>query len=123
MQPLQMSDAQIEEALEAIGEQVVEWLRSYTGETRTGLRKGDPDRKAHPGKWADVRGPDAEGSLASSYGYRIEREGQNHVLVLYNDAEHAKWVERMDAYWVLEGVFGQSDVLTTIQHELLKHLT
>lgn len=48
-----LDNATVVRLLGEVGREDIEWLRSYTSETRPPLRSGDPRRRAHPGHWAD----------------------------------------------------------------------
>lgn len=116
-QPLTITEVQAEAMLHDVGGKLVAWLQSYTGETSPGLRKGDPPRPNHPGKWAD-----RTGELKSSYRYEVTRQGGILTLTIVNDAPHARWVDRMDGRWVLALLFETPDALSILQNALLKHL-
>lgn len=86
--------------LESVGRETIAFLRSLTEETRPALRVGQPNRRAHPGGWADVTS-----QLANSYDFTVTREGtRGVVLTLLNSAEHAAYLEARDGYFVLRGV-------------------
>lgn len=95
----QAAQDKAEMLLASVGIETIAYLRSFTSESRPPARKGEGPRPAHPGHWADVRG-----QLALSYGYRVERIGTVSRLVLFNDAEHAIYLEHMEGYFVLQGV-------------------
>jgi len=53
-QTVMPSRDEIEEALAHAGSEIVDFLQSLTNEMRPPLRKGGPERPAHPGGWANV---------------------------------------------------------------------
>lgn len=90
--------------VEAIGPEVVAYLRSHTSEMRpparipsTRTRTGP--RPAHPGHWADVTG-----QLAASYASDVQGDARSVTLTLSNSAEYAVHLERREGFWVLSGV-------------------
>lgn len=85
--------------LDAVGLQVIAYLRSLTNVMRPPVRSGEGPRPAHPGGWADVTS-----QLANSYGYEVNATAEATELVLFNTAEYAVHLENRDGYWVLSGV-------------------
>jgi hypothetical protein len=85
--------------LEAVGEAVVKYLRSLTGEMRPPARFGGGMRPAHPGHWADVTG-----ELAKSYSWHVVQAGFYYQLEIRNSSGHAAALEAMDGFFVLTGI-------------------
>lgn len=86
--------------LQLVGQDTVSYLRSLTTEMRPPARAGEPDRRAHPGHWADVTT-----NLRQAYGYRVERSGDHALLlILDNTMEYAATLEARDGFFVLGGV-------------------
>jgi hypothetical protein len=85
--------------LEAVGVEVIAYLKSITDERRPPARGGLAERFAHPGHWADVTG-----ILANSYGWEIVKIPGGWRLVLYNTAEYAIHLEHKEGFFVLSGV-------------------
>lgn len=63
---MDLTDRNIENALEAAGLEEVVFLRSYTSRMRPPVRAGQGSRRAHPGGWADVTS-----NLANSYSVSV----------------------------------------------------
>lgn len=99
--------------LQAVGQDVVQFLRSYTNLRRPpryerkfmldkdSVRRpvtGDQSRPAHPGGWADVTN-----ELAKGYRYKVELVGSDWRLWITNITGHAVYVEAMDGYFVVSG--------------------
>lgn len=84
---------------EAVGRETIAYLRSYTGETRPALRPGQPNRRAHPGGWADVTQ-----NLSNAYGFEVSETDGAVTLTLLNTMEYAAALEARDGYFVLRGV-------------------
>lgn len=59
------------DVLTVSGIEAVSFLRSLTGETRPGVRAGDPPRRAHPGGWADITG-----NLSNAYAFEVLEGGR-----------------------------------------------
>ena len=124
---------QVQAALDALGIEIVAWLQSLTAEMRPppGSRlvvsaagrqylytppryAGEGDREAHPGHWADVTG-----TLAAAYGHDVQMAGAGvWMLELVNSSAYAEALEARDAYWVLDPVFDQPEVLALLDKHL-----
>lgn len=116
----------LEIVLDQVGTDVVAWLRSYTNEWRPPAsargssvlhrvrdKKGGRSvrmvrapgsgsqgkRRAHPGHWADITG-----DLKAKYGYRVKRTRNSVRLEIFNESEHAVYVEAMDGFFVVKGM-------------------
>lgn len=102
-----------------IGEEVITFLRSYTGNEvpehkskiprhplqEEGKARPEPylgTRATHPGGWADV-----SGDLMRKYKYRVENDGDAWRLSIINNSDHAVYVEAMDGFFVVNGVLDQ----------------
>jgi hypothetical protein len=85
--------------LSEAGRQVIDYLRSLTGEMRPPVEAGGAMRPAHPGHWADVTG-----ALAAGYDFRVEDTNDGVQLVLLNDVGYAVFLEAHDGFFVLKGV-------------------
>lgn len=71
--------------------------------TKKNVGSISPDRPAHPGGWSDV-----ENDLRDSYYGRVEiAESGGCRLIIGNRSGHAAYVEAMDGYFVVTGVFAQ----------------
>lgn len=125
---LEIDPADVLAAMSAIGAELENWLRSLTSEMRPppGARmvtyaggttklyvppryRGEGEREAHPGHWADVTG-----QLALSYDSKAWQSGAAvWVLEISNNAEYAEALENLEGYWVLDGVLstGQAEAL------------
>lgn len=130
---LRIDERRAMHALEAIGIEATNWLRSLTAEmvppagSRLVVRadgtshlytpprhRGEGERQAHPGHWADVTG-----QLALSYGYEVLRVGAGvWMLELHNTSEYAEALENRSGYWVLEGVYAAPEVEAIIAKHL-----
>lgn len=114
---------------ERIGYEVIAYLRSHTSETRPPSRPGYPERRAHPGGWADITS-----TLALSYRFEVRVGGRRVAwskkqaagsslgalavdrapepdepaseveIVFINGAEYAAALEAKEGYWVLSGI-------------------
>lgn len=115
----------LERIFHMVGQETVDYLKSYTDELRPPVRRGASalsrvqkavtaanraarrrltsvpvgDRPAHPGHWADI-----SHELKNSYGYRVVRTGESIQLIIFNTSGHALYVEAMDGYFVLKGI-------------------
>lgn len=85
--------------LQAIGIEVIAYLRSLTAELRSPASGRSNMRQAHPGHWADITG-----QLAGSYSWQVVDMGLGVALVLRNTAEYAIWLELREGFFVLRGV-------------------
>lgn len=91
--------------LDALGMETIGHLRSLTSELRPPAVPGEPDRRAHPGHWADITSV-----LAASYGHAVwplfgGLTGEQGIdLALYNSAEYASALDAKDGYYVLQPV-------------------
>lgn len=72
-QTVMPSRDEIEEALAHAGSEIIDFLQSLTNEMRPPLRKGEPERPAHPGGWANVTEELVEA-------YRAQVNGKDFVL-------------------------------------------
>jgi hypothetical protein len=90
---------QAQALLDLLGAEIIVHLRSLTDRTRPPVRKGEPRRAAHPGRWADVTGV-----MANSYAWQVEVDSDGGRVILSNSAEYAIYVDAMDGYFVLRGV-------------------
>jgi hypothetical protein len=90
---------QIQLMLEAVGAEVIAYLRSLTAEMRPPTRPGEGERSAHPGHWADVTG-----NLSNAYGWRVESTGDGYTLVLFNTMDYAVYLEAKEGFFVLRGI-------------------
>lgn len=89
----------LRDILDVVGAETVAWLRSHTAGLRPPAKAGEPDRRAHPGGWADVTG-----QLAASYDHTVRQNNAHTVtLTLSNAAEYAVYLEARDGYFVLSG--------------------
>jgi hypothetical protein len=85
--------------LEAVGEEVVQYLRSMTSEVRPPARVGGPERLAHPGHWADD-----SGDLARGYSWQVVTAGFRMQLIFRNGVKYAAYLELMEGFFVLTGI-------------------
>lgn len=86
--------------LDAVGAETVSYLRSYTSQRVPAVRRGEPERKAHPGGWGDVTS-----NLMNSYRYEVLNNLDGGLmLVLINGMEYAATLEARDGFFVLSGV-------------------
>lgn len=90
--------------VDAIGPEVIAYLRSLTSEMRPPARVPGTSvvtgpRRAHPGHWADVTSV-----LAASYDFDVAGTPRSVTLTLRNTAEYAIHLENRFGYWVLSGV-------------------
>lgn len=126
---IQIDEKRLRTGLEAVGMELQNWLRSLTDETRPppGARmvtyadgtsklyvppryRGEGDRQAHPGHWADVTG-----QLALGYKSDVSREsGSIWVLEMSNNTKYAAALQSLEGYWVLEGVFDSEERLSDL---------
>lgn len=120
--------------MDQVGWEVISFLRSLGSETRPPARPGEPDRRAHPGGWADITG-----NLANAYRFELyaggemirwvaeapmlsERGQAAPVTVqgaiparvrfplelrFLNGMEYAAYLEARDGYWVLREITGK----------------
>lgn len=122
---LALDGAAVQMALEAIGVEATNWLRSLTSEMRPppGSRlvvradgtsylytpprhRGEGERQAHPGHWADVTG-----QLSLSYSHEVLGAGAGvWMLEMRNTSAYAEALEKHSGYWVLEGLFAAPEV-------------
>jgi hypothetical protein len=87
-------------ALDSIGRETIEYLKSETDEVRPPAYSGGPERQAHPGHWADVTG-----DLKRGYRYTVDRRRTaNPTLKLENRSGHAAILEERDGFFVLSEV-------------------
>lgn len=94
------TDTKIRLLLEAVGVETIALLRSVTNERRPPVRRGEGERSAHPGHWADITG-----ALANAYAFSVERDPQGGwVLILTNSMAYAAYLEARDGFFVLSGV-------------------
>lgn len=82
-----------------VGIETVAYLRSLTDEMRPPAKRGEGERQAHPGHWADVTSV-----LEKSYGWAVDPLDDGWRLTLSNTAEYAAALEARDGYFVLTGV-------------------
>lgn len=61
-----VNDTTITKALDGAGYEIIDFLKSLTGQMRPPVRKGQGPRKAHPGGWADVTR-----NLANAYRHAV----------------------------------------------------
>jgi hypothetical protein len=96
---VQETDKRIELILQIVGANTVAYLRSLTTVRRPPVRKGEGERWAHPGGWADI-----SSNLANAYAFEVRQSGAGWELVLSNHMEYAAYLEAKDGYFVLSGV-------------------
>lgn len=119
--------------LQFMGEEVITFLRSYTGNTvlvdrrslashplqQPGMPRPEPItavRPTHPGGWADITG-----DLMRKYKFRIELDGDAWRLLIINSSEHAVYVEARDGLFVVQGVTDPGGpVHKALQHAINK---
>jgi hypothetical protein len=109
--------AQMRAVLSAVGEKVVEYLRSLTSEMRPPARAGGAERAAHPGHWADVTG-----ELARGYRWRLEDTFDGVQLILENDVGYAAYLEAHDGFFVLRGVADAGGPVSKAMQEVVSQL-
>jgi len=126
---IEMTDHElIGEVLAEFKRDLLRFLKGYTNRTRPGdyraqfthkmfegKRAPDRDRvewsvfakwwnsprPAHPGGWADITH-----ELMNSYKIDIETTGSgDFTITVRNESEHAKFVEAMAGFWVVNGIF------------------
>lgn len=86
-------DFRVRKSLEDAGDEIIEYLRSYTGQLK-------PDgRMKHPGEWADITY-----HLKESFYNNVTKTEVGWVLTVGNDAEYAIYLDRKQGYYVLSGV-------------------
>lgn len=86
-------DFRVRKSLEDAGDEIIEYLRSYTGQLK-------PDgRMKHPGEWADITY-----HLKESFYNNVTKTEVGWVLTLGNDASYAIFLDRKRGYYVLSGV-------------------
>ena len=91
-------DFRVRKSLEDAGDEIVEYLRSYTGQLK-------PDgRMKHPGNWADITH-----DLKESFYNNVTRTDGGWVLTLGNGASYAVYLDRKQGYYVLRGVIDNED--------------
>lgn len=94
------AEEKAKKVLESVGIETVSYLRSLTDEMRPPAKRGEGERQAHPGHWADVTG-----QLALSYAWDVQGlPGYGARLTLSNSAEYAVYLEARDGFFVLSGV-------------------
>jgi hypothetical protein len=85
--------------MDMIGIDVVNYLRGYTSQRQPPVRRGQADRKAHPGGWADVTS-----NLMNGFRYDVIEDAGSVWLQFSNSMEYAATLEARDGYFVLEGI-------------------
>jgi hypothetical protein len=98
-------------ALNEIGKRVMQHLQSYTNERRPPVKRGGLPREAHPGHWADVTR-----DLVSKYGWTVAE----NTLVLFNESDHAVYLEERDGFFVLRGILEPGGVFERILVEVIQ---
>lgn len=112
---LKAAETEITVAFAKIAELVklrtIEYLKSLTDEMRPSVRRPRAartrravrwtgPRRAHPGHWADITS-----QLVNSYGGVVQIQGRGTViLILWNTAEYALYLDRKKGFFVLRGV-------------------
>ena len=96
-------------AADYAGAEAINWLRSETGAMQPPAKRGEQERAAHPGLWADVTG-----NLAGSYFYEVRDTFNGLAIDWTNPREYAKEVEgrkrkRGGKYWVLSELLTHDD--------------
>src|SRR4051812_20452932 len=118
-----------------VGEEVIAFLRSYTGnkiaehkslvprhpDQQEGFARPEPylgTRLTHPGGWADV-----SGDLMRKYKFRVDNDGNGWRLAIINNSEHAVFVEAMAGLFVVHGVLDPSGPVERALKKAMKQLT
>lgn len=84
--------AHVRQVLERVGALTVEFLQSFTGETK------GRGRRMHPGRWAD-----RSGNLSRGYGFQVLEDADSFILRIQNTAKHAHLIEARDGLFVVRG--------------------
>lgn len=89
----------MDRVLEMVGIETVAYLRGYTNERRPPVRRGEPERRAHPGGWSDVTE-----NLALAYDYEVTVTPDHVELAILNTMEYAAILEARDGFFVVRDV-------------------
>lgn len=121
--------------LNFIGEEVIAFLRSYTGNKLPEHRSNIPShpdqqpgmprpeqylgtRQTHPGGWADV-----SKDLMKKYKFRVDNDGSGWKLSILNTSDHAIYVEAMDGLFVVRGVLDPGGPVHRALAKAIKKIT
>lgn len=88
----------LENALQASGADIINWLRELTN------NRTNDGRIKHHGGWADKTG-----QLSNAYGFHVEKINSGIRLTIENSAEYAIYLDIRDGFFVLKNVLGSTD--------------